>query len=98
MLRNSVDLFHRKHDSFSSTRREKFALQQKFPQVSRWSGEGVWIPMGDTNLGLAYENATSHSAPGDVIVHPGGISETEILLAYGPVSFSSKVGQLLVRL
>jgi hypothetical protein len=36
----------------------------------------------------------SHPAPGDIILYPGGISETEILLAYGAVSFSSKVGQL----
>jgi len=41
----------------------------------RWSGEGVWIPLGD-------------------ILYPGGISETEILLAYGGVDFSSKMGQL----
>lgn len=43
---------------------------------------------------MSYENATSHPAPGDIIVHPGGISETEILFAYGALSFSSKVGQL----
>ena len=60
----------------------------------RWSGEGCWIPLGDRDFGLAYENHTSHPAPGDVILYPGGISETEILLAYGAVSFSSKVGQL----
>ncbi len=60
----------------------------------RWSGEGCWIPLGDLDLGLGYENHTSHPAPGDIIVYPGGISETEILLAYGAVSFSSKVGQL----
>ena len=60
----------------------------------RWSGEGCWIPLGDLDLGLGYENHTSHPAPGDVILYPGGISETEILLAYGGVSFSSKVGQL----
>ena len=29
-----------------------------------------------------------------VILCPGGISETEILLAYGGVDFSSKMGQL----
>ena len=29
-----------------------------------------------------------------MILYPGGISETEILLAYGGVSFASKVGQL----
>jgi uncharacterized protein DUF3830 len=60
----------------------------------RWSGEGCWIPLGGLDLGLGYENATSHPAPGDIILYPGGISETEILLAYGAVSFSSKVGQL----
>src|SRR5260221_3859616 len=60
----------------------------------RWSGEGCWIPLGDLDLGLGYENHTSHPAPGDFILYPGGISETEILLAYGAVSFASKVGQL----
>jgi hypothetical protein len=60
----------------------------------RWSGEACWIPLGDLDLGLPYENQTSHPAPGDIILYPGGISETEILLAYGGVLFSSKVGQL----
>ena len=60
----------------------------------RWSGEGVWIPLGDFNFGVGYENHTSHPAPGQIILYPGGISETEILLAYGGVDFSSKVGQL----
>ncbi|MEZ5784969.1 MAG: DUF3830 family protein [Xanthobacteraceae bacterium] len=60
----------------------------------RWSGEGVWVPLGDLDLGLAYENHTSYPAPGHMIVYPGGISETEILLAYGGVCFSSKMGQL----
>jgi len=60
----------------------------------RWSGEGVWIPLGDTSFGVGYENHTSHPAPGQIILYPGGISETEILLAYGGVDFSSKMGQL----
>jgi hypothetical protein len=60
----------------------------------RWSGEGVWIPLGELDLGLTYENHTSYPAPGQMIVYPGGISETEILLAYGAVHFSSKMGQL----
>jgi len=60
----------------------------------RWSGEGCWIPLGDFDFGLGYENPTSYPAPGEIILYPGGISETEILLAYGAVSFSSKVGQL----
>lgn len=60
----------------------------------RWSGEAVWIPLGDLDLGLSYENHTSYPAPGQMIVHPGGLSECEILLAYGGVRFASKVGQL----
>ncbi|WP_323766304.1 DUF3830 family protein [Marinovum sp.] len=60
----------------------------------RWSGEGVWIPLGDHDFGVGYENHTSHPAPGHFILYPGGISETEILLAYGGVDFSSKMGQL----
>jgi hypothetical protein len=46
------------------------------------------------NFGLDYENHTSFPAPGQMIVYPGGISETEILLAYGGCHFASKVGQL----
>jgi hypothetical protein len=60
----------------------------------RWSGEAVWIPLGDHDFGVGYENHTSHPAPGQIILYPGGISETEILLAYGGVDFSSKMGQL----
>ncbi len=60
----------------------------------RWSGEGVWIPLGDLKFGVDYENHTSFPAPGQIIFYPGGISETEILLAYGGVRFASKVGQL----
>jgi Protein of unknown function (DUF3830) len=60
----------------------------------RWSGEACWIPMGDYDLGLGSENATSYPAPGHVILYPGGVSETEILIAYGPCRFASKAGQL----
>ncbi len=60
----------------------------------RWSGEACWIPLGSLDLGLGHENATSYPAPGHLLLHPGGISETEILLAYGAVHFSSQVGQL----
>ena len=64
----------------------------------RWSGESTWVPMGDTKIGgtagLPYENHTSHPAPGQVLIYPGGISETEILFPYGSTQFSSKVGQL----
>ncbi len=60
----------------------------------RWSGEAVWIPLGDMDFGVGFEDATSHPAPGQVILYPGGVSETEILLAYGPCCFASKAGQL----
>ncbi len=60
----------------------------------RWSGEGCWIPLGDLNLELSHENHTSYPAPGEILLYPGGLSETEILLAYGGVHFASKVGQL----
>jgi hypothetical protein len=73
--------------------REMLPLRSKLIHC-RWSGEGCWIPFGDVDLGTGYENHTSHPAPGDVIVYPGGISECEILFAYGAVDFSSKLGQL----
>lgn len=75
------------------------AFRAQMPYVSkvvhvRWSGEGVWIPLGETDFGVDYENHTSYPAPGQFILYPGGISETEILLAYGGVHFASKMGQL----
>src|SRR5579864_1349108 len=61
---------------------------------ARWSGEACWIPFGDLDLGLGYENHTSHPAPGQLLLYPGGVSETEILFPYGSTLFASKVGQL----
>lgn len=60
----------------------------------RWSGEGCWIPFGEMDVGVGYENHTSHPAPGDIIIYTGSLSEMEILIAYGAVMFSSKLGQL----
>ena len=60
----------------------------------RWSGEGMWIPLGNKDFAIDYENHTSYPAPGQVLLYPGGISETEILIAYGSVNFASKMGQL----
>jgi hypothetical protein len=68
-------------------------FEQKVIHV-RWSGESTWIPLGDFDLGVGYENHTSHPAPGQILVYPGGISETEILLPYGGCLFASIVGQL----
>ncbi len=67
--------------------------RQKLIHV-RWSGEGCWIPLGDFDFGLGYENHTSYPAPGQFLLYPGGISETEIIVAYGGVQFASKMGQL----
>src|SRR4029077_5210223 len=60
----------------------------------RWSGEAGWVPFGDLDLGLGPENATCYPHPGEIVLYPGGVSETEILLAYGYVNFASKAGQL----
>lgn len=60
----------------------------------RWSGEGVWMPLGDLDFGVGFENNTCYPAAGQIILYPGGVSETEILLAYGYVNFASKAGQL----
>ena len=61
---------------------------------ARWSGEACWIPLGDFDLGVSYENHTSHPSRGDILFYPGGISETEILFPYGSSRFASKVGPL----
>ncbi len=73
--------------------RRLLPYRQKIIHV-RWSGEGLWIPLGDEDFGVGYENATSFPSPGQMLLHPGSVSETEMLLAYGGVRFASKVGQL----
>jgi hypothetical protein len=67
--------------------------RQKLIHV-RWSGEGCWVPLGDFKLGVGFENHTSHPSAGDILFYPGGYSETEIILAYGGCSFSSRMGPL----
>jgi hypothetical protein len=61
---------------------------------SRWSGEAVWIPLGEFATGVGFENHTSHPSRGDVLLYPGGFSETEILFPYGSACFASKMGML----
>ena len=57
--------------------------------------QGTVLPEHVRSIALVpFENHTSFPAPGQVLLYPGGISETEILLAYGGVRFASKVGQL----
>ena len=67
--------------------------RQKIIHV-RWSGESCWIPLGDFDLGVGFEDPTSYPAPGEVLFYPGGISETEILFPYAGTHFKSKAGQL----
>ena len=75
------------------------AFQRAMPFTSkivhvRWSGEGVWIPLGDMDFAVGYEDATAYPAPGQILLYPKGKSETEILIAYGSVHFASKAGTL----
>ena len=61
---------------------------------ARWSGEAAWVPLGELQTGLGYENHTSYPAAGQLLLYPGGMSETEVLFPYGSTSFASKAGQL----
>ena len=61
---------------------------------ARWSGEAAWIPFGELDVGVGPENATSYPSPGELLLYPGGVSETELLFPYGHACFASKAGQL----
>jgi len=61
---------------------------------ARWSGEAAWIPLGALQVEVGFENHTSYPAPGELLLYPGGFSETEILFPYGATHFASKMGQL----
>jgi hypothetical protein len=60
----------------------------------RWSGESMWIPFGELDLGVGPESATRYPNPGEILLYPGGVSETELLFPYGHVAFASKAGPL----
>lgn len=75
------------------------AFQHLMPFASqvihvRWSGEAVWAPLGDLSIGVTPENATTYPHPGEVLWYPGGVSETELIIAYGRTHFASKAGSL----
>ncbi|MDQ4081371.1 MAG: DUF3830 family protein [Actinomycetota bacterium] len=61
---------------------------------ARWSGEAAWVPLGDLETGVGAENANSYPSAGELLLYPGGLSETEILFPYGATCFASKMGQL----
>jgi hypothetical protein len=73
--------------------RSRLPFEDKLIHV-RWSGESCWVPLGDFEFGIGFENATSYPAPGEILLYPGGYSETEILFPYGACCFASKMGQL----
>jgi hypothetical protein len=61
---------------------------------ARWSGQAAWVPLGDLDVGIGLESATSYPSPGELLLYPGGVSETEILFPYGRTCFASTAGQL----
>ena len=73
--------------------RHLLPLESKLIQA-RWSGQSAWIPFGDLDVGVGPENATSYPGPGELLLYPGGVSETELLFPYGQTCFASKAGQL----
>ena len=60
----------------------------------RWSGEAAWMPLGTLPVDVPPENATIYPLPGELLVYPGPLSETEILISYGRTHFASKAGAL----
>ena len=73
--------------------RRLLPLESRLIQA-RWSGESAWIPFGELDVGVGPENPTSYPSPGEILLYPGGLSETEILFPYGATCFASKMGQL----
>ena len=61
---------------------------------ARWSGEATWIPFGELDVGIGPENATAYPSPGELLLYPGGVSETELLFPYGHCAFASTAGRL----
>ena len=73
--------------------RKLLPLRARLVQA-RWSGESAWVPLGELETGLGFENHTSYPSAGQLLLYPGGISETEVLFPYGSTSFASKAGPL----
>lgn len=59
-----------------------------------WSGQGVWVPLRKWEAKWHKENVTSHPKPGQLLLHPGGPSEPELLIPCGVCVFNSKFGIL----
>jgi len=61
---------------------------------ARWSGESAWMPLGELETGVGPENVTGSPDPGQILLYPHGVSETELLFPYGQTAFASKFGPL----
>ena len=75
------------------------ALQRLLPLrgkliQARWSGQALWLPLGSLEVGVAAENANGTPRAGELLLYPGGISETEILFPYGTTRFACVDGPL----
>src|SRR3954451_2525671 len=71
------------------------AIRSMFPVrgrvlQTRWSGESLWVPLGDRRMNLDRENAMSRAVSGQLLFYPGDVSEMEILLPYGLTDFACK--------
>jgi hypothetical protein len=73
--------------------RRLLPLDSKLVQA-RWSGQAAWVPLGELDVGVGLEDPTSYPQAGELLLYPGGLSETEILFPYGQTCFASKAGQL----
>ena len=77
---------------------EAGALLLDVREADEWEAghapEATWIPMGELKLPVPFEDPTCYPAPGEVLLYPGGVSETEILFPYGHCAFASKAGLL----
>lgn len=62
---------------------------------ARWSGEAAWVPLGDLTVGIGPENEMHRPRPGQVLLYPVDVSETEILIPYGLTAFACKSGPLV---
>ena len=76
------------------------AFQQQLPLNTkllhcRWSGEGVWIPLGGWDSMWCVENPLSRPKPGQLLLYGAGLSEPELLIPYGDCTFNSKFGELI---
>jgi hypothetical protein len=61
---------------------------------ARWSGEAAWMPLGELQVGVGAENAMHRPEPGQLLLYPADLSETEILFPYGLTAFAAKCGPL----